>query len=157
VNFNDGDLMKKQFGLLAAIGIIVMACVGGMMYWNSMKPPQKPAGVVDGGGLWPGVRIENSTGGNWTVLFTGGAVALKSVRMTVTNCSTGEKTVDKPMTAFLPEKNDTDAAFNDWNGNNRINAGDSILLKCSSPNIKPGYKVQFLKGETVLASVKEIP
>jgi hypothetical protein len=77
--------------------------------------------------------------------------------MMILNCSTGGKTVDKPISVLSPQNNDPDAIFNDCSGNNKIDAGDTILLKGSSPNIRSGYRVQFLMGESIIASIKEIP
>jgi len=142
---------------ILTIGIIVLAAVAGMMYWSSVNGPKRSAGVVDGGDRIGSVRIENSTGGNWTISFTGGSAALKNVHVLITNPSTGERTVDKPISALVPAKNDPDAVFNDRDENNRIDAGDTLLLNGSSPNVLSGYKVQFLKGDNVLAVIKEIP
>jgi len=150
--------MKKTVLLLGAVGILVLAGVAGMNYWNSMKAPARPAGIVDGGEGLRGLRIDNSTGGDWSISIVSGYVSsLKSVRMMIMNSSTGEKTVDKPISALLPANNDPDAVFNDSNGNNHIDSGDSILLKGSSPNIKSGYRVNFLKGENVTGTIWEIP
>jgi hypothetical protein len=148
--------MNKLVLPILAFGIIVLVGVAGMVYWNSLNSPKGTAGIVDGGDGLPGLRIENTTDGNWLISVTSGAVSEDSVRMTITNMSTGEKTVDKPVSAFLPKKNNPDALFNDSNGNNRIDAGDTILLKSSSPNIKTGYKVMFLKGENIIGVIGEI-
>jgi len=150
--------MKRR--LLAAIAatIIVVAGVAGVMYWSAVKTPAKPSGILDGGGGLPGLRIDNTTDGDWLILIAQGYVSsLKSVHMMIMNSSNGEKTVDKPISAFLPANNDQDAVFNDSNGNNHIDSGDSILLKGSSQNIKSGYRVQFLKGENIIGTIREIP
>lgn len=150
--------MKKVLLPILAVAIIVLAGVGGVIYWNFLKVPAKPAGILDGGEGLPGLRIENSTGGDWLISIASGYVSsLKSVRMMIMNSSTGEKTVDKPISALLPANNDPDAVFNDNYWNNHIDSGDSILLKGSSPNIKSGYKVQFIKGEKIIGTIHEIP
>jgi hypothetical protein len=150
--------MKNVLRPILAVVILVLVGVAGAIYWNSIKPTQKPTGIVDGGEGFGGLRIENSTGGDWLISIASGYVlSLKSVRMMIINSSTGEKTVDKPISALLPANNDPDAVFNDSSGNNHIDSGDTILLKGSSPNIKSGYKVQFLKGESIIGTIQEIP
>jgi hypothetical protein len=150
--------MKKVFLPILAATIIVLVGVGGMIYWNSLKVPVKPGGILDGGEGLYGLRIVNTTEGDWILYVTSGYVSsLKSVRLTIINSSTGKSTVDKSITSLFPANNDPDAIFNDSNGNNHIDSGDSILLKGSSTNIRSGYRVQFLKGEKIIGTIHEIP
>jgi hypothetical protein len=146
---------KTVLSILAVVVVVVVAGVGSM-YWSSMNKPEKSDRGVDKGGI-EGLRIENSTDGNWIITFASASEPLKNVRFTISNSSTGERTVDKRMSDLLPAKNDPDAVFNDTNANNKIDSGDSILLKGSSPNIKSGYRVQFLKDNNVIAQIGEIP
>jgi hypothetical protein len=148
--------MNKLLLPILAIGIIALAGVAGMVYWRWVNAPEKPP---TGSGRYFGImlRLENSTGGDWNITVTGGSQPLTNVRMTVTNETTGVKTVDRKITDLVPEKNDPDAVFNDSNANKKIDAGDSIVLKWSSPNIRPGYNVDFIVGDNLLGVIRHLP
>jgi len=148
--------MKRTALILSAAGIIVLAGALGMVCWSSVNTPKTgPDEPGESPGM--GFRAENLTDGNWMVWAVTGSLALKDLRMEIIDPNNGSKMVDKSMLDLVPAKNDPDAVFNDSNANNRLDAGDSVLLKCSSPNNKSGYKVQFLRGDNILGAIKELP
>jgi len=148
--------MNKTLLPILAISIILLVGVAGMVYWSMVNAPEEPP---TGSGRYFGImlHLENSTGGDWNITVTGGSQPLKNVRMTVTNDTTGVKTVDKKITDLVPEKNDPDAVFNDINADKKIDAGDSIVLKRSSPNIRPGHDVDFVVDDNLLGSIRNLP
>jgi hypothetical protein len=148
--------MNKTMGQILVFGILILPVGLVTGYRSSANTPAAPP--AEHGEIWGfGLRIENTTGGDWLITVASGSAPLKSVWMQITNSSTGGKTVDKLISAIVPAKNDPDAVFIDNNANNRIDAGDIFILKGSSVNVLPGYKVQFLKGMDIIGTISEIP
>jgi len=148
--------MNKTLLPILAISVIVLVGVAGMVYWSMVNAPEVPPDEPGESPGW-GFRAENSTDGNWNVSIVTGSLPLKNLRMMIIDPNNGAKTVDKLIADLVAAKNDPEAVFNDSNANNRFDAGDSVLLKCSSQNIKSGYRVQFLDGESVIGTINELP
>jgi hypothetical protein len=52
--------------------------------------------------------------------------------------------------------NATSGSFYDTNGDGRINWGDRMVLKDTAA-VEAGQKVQFLVGESVIGTIRELP
>ena len=104
-----------------------------------------------------GIRVNQTSPGNWTIYITGGSYKASSVRLTVINWTTGARTVDKFVSKLLPATNDPDAVFNDRTADSKFDAGDTIVLKASGGHIIAGYKVKFVQGREVIGTIKELP
>jgi len=104
-----------------------------------------------------GLRVERSSGGNWTVWVTSGTKDAVDVRFQVIDPNTGSTTVNKMINALLPGQKDPDAVYNDNNNDYRLDGGDTFLLKSSGGHIAAGYKVQLLVGSSIVGTIKELP
>jgi len=114
---------------------------------------------VDGGHVETtmGLRVEKLQSGGWLVSVTSGSKTASGVTLQVINPSTGAPTLNKVVASLAPSYNDSDARYNDNNGNNRLDAGDTIQLKSSGGHIYAGYKVQLLVGDSIVGTIKELP
>jgi hypothetical protein len=100
-----------------------------------------------------GLMTRRSPSGDWEINITsGGGQALGNVTFLVIDNRTGAALLSTGLSAF----NSTFGSYLDADRNGKINAGDRIVLKSSS-TIKPGLKVQVLKGESVIATIRELP
>ena len=104
-----------------------------------------------------GLRTEKASDTDWLVDITGGSQVSADITLVVINPSTGASTYSKSVSSLLPASNDPDATFNDNNKNNRLDAGDSLLLKGAGGHFLAGYKVQLLKGNMIVGIVNELP
>ena len=102
-----------------------------------------------------GLEAQRKGNGDWLVkVMSGPSIHHKAadVTMQVSNISTGAIVIKCKVTAL----NATDGTFNDTDRDKLIDAGDTILLR-DTENVDPGMKVQFLKGEEVFGTIKELP
>ena len=104
-----------------------------------------------------GLRVEPLQAGGWLLSVVSGTKTASSVTLQVINPSTGAPTVSKLVSSLAPAYSDPDARYNDNNGNNRLDAGDTIQLKASGGHIVAGYKVQILVGDSIVGMIKELP
>ena len=127
-----------------------------------------------------GLRTEKNSDGDWLISVTGGSQGATSVTLQVLDPNTGAivpttltPLVTKysyvlPITAapnYIPSGAVVGAAvgaFNDNNNNNKIDAGDSMVLynadavtHLNGKNLA-GMKVQFIKGESIVGIIKEL-
>jgi flagellin-like protein len=120
-----------------------------------------------------GLRAEKTTTNDWLISVTGGAQAAVSVTMQVVDTATGAivtTTLAAPGTYNFIISPSTNfgavgtpcGVFNDNNANNKVDAGDSILLymldagHTNGKNIA-GMKVQFLKSGNIIGTIQEMP
>jgi hypothetical protein len=104
-----------------------------------------------------GLRVADRSAGNWTIEILSGRKDPRDLRLQVINPSTGALALSKVVASLAPSYNDSDARYNDNNGNNRLDAGDTIQLKSSGGHIHAGYKVQLLVGAAIVGTIKELP
>jgi hypothetical protein len=104
-----------------------------------------------------GLRAESRGNGNWTISVTSGSKNAVDVRLQVIDPATGSARVSKMVYALLPKFDDPDGVYWDNNQNDKLDAGDTIQLKSSGGHVKAGDKVQLLKGDSVIGTIKELP
>jgi flagellin-like protein len=130
-----------------------------------------------------GLSVAKNAQGDWLIsVASGGGQARTTVTMTVTNPDTGavlnlaaavgavttyKFTLDANGASTRLPNNAAAAAnavgeYNDNNANSKIDAGDSILLYHNDGvhngiNGLAGMKVQFLKGDSSIGTIKELP
>jgi flagellin-like protein len=118
-----------------------------------------------------GLRVERTVNNDWLISVTGGSQNAANVVIQVVDPATGAivtTTLAAPGSynfAISPVANwgaTPTGVFNDNNVNNKIDAGDSILVYMLSgahlngKNLG-GMKVQFLKGASIIGTLKELP
>jgi hypothetical protein len=100
-----------------------------------------------------GLNVTKDASGNWLIsVNSGGGQNLVDVTLSVTDPDTGASALSTKLSA-IPA---ADGFFNDTNNDQKINGGDSILLNHTAA-ISAGMKVQLLKGESVLGTIKALP
>ena len=127
-----------------------------------------------------GLSVAKNSDGDWLItVSSGGGQALTTVNMVVTDPNTGASVgttlapatkynYPLPITAapsYIPSGAAIGAAvgvYNDNNLNQKIDAGDSLLLltldavHLNGKNLA-GMKVQLLKGDNSIGTIKELP
>ncbi|MEM3043620.1 MAG: archaellin/type IV pilin N-terminal domain-containing protein [Thermoplasmata archaeon] len=103
-----------------------------------------------------GVRVTKTTGGDWIIDITSGSKAASTVTIQCIDPTTGATDFNKALTDIEPGDNNGDAQWNDNNGNSKLDAGDSILLKATGA-CDAGDKIQFLVSGNIVATIKELP
>jgi hypothetical protein len=125
-----------------------------------------------------GLRIEKNSDGDWLISVTGGSQTATTVTMQVVDPNTGALvgttlgglTYNNALSAAAAlnyiggaAAGSAWGAFNNNNANTKIDAGDTIVLynadivtHLNGKNIA-GMKVQFLKGDSIIGTIKEIP
>ncbi|MEM4729546.1 MAG: type IV pilin N-terminal domain-containing protein [Thermoplasmata archaeon] len=103
-----------------------------------------------------GVRVTKTTGGDWIIEITSGSKAASTVTVQCIDPSTGKKVFAEALTDLEQNDNNENAQWNDNNGNNKLDAGDTILIKASG-DAEAGHKIQFLVGGNIVATIKELP
>jgi len=100
-----------------------------------------------------GLSVTKNTAGNWLIsVSSGGGQNLADVSLSVTNANTGVSALSSKLNVIPAAA----GVYNDNNGNSKIDSGDSILLN-DTATVDPGMKLQLLKGESVIGTVKELP
>jgi len=146
--------MKRR--LLAVVAAIIMVvAVGAAIFMQLSKQPAPGESPHTGRTLR--LRQEKTADGNWTINIISSLWTFDELRLIVMNASTGSATPDVKLSDIAPGKNHPDATINDSNGDKKLGAGDSIILKGTSPRIQTGYKVQFLIKESVVGTIRELP
>jgi hypothetical protein len=103
-----------------------------------------------------GIRVNKTAAGDWQLQITGGSKPVSSLTLQVAN-QTGEIVFKKTFASIKIPSSDPDAAFNDTDRNNNVNAGDTILLKASGGHVQAGYEVRLLRGDLVLGLLRSLP
>jgi len=148
-------MMNRQVLGVVSAAVILLAA-GMLLDPHDIKPPEpQREHSIDG---FMGLRSDRTEDGNWIIYETGGSHPIIELRLQVVNASTGSVTFNVKLSDILPNKNNPSAVLNDSNANKKFDAGDSIVLKGTSPNIQPGYKVQFTDkdGNSIIGTIKEL-
>jgi len=148
-----GKLIAIVVVIVILVIVMPLAIAGFLVVYLQTLPPDSSPSVETNLGL----RVETMQTGGWLVSVTSGTKTASSVTLQVINPSTGAPTVSKLVSALAPAYSDPDAKYNDNNGNNRLDAGDTIQLKTSGGHIVAGYKVQLLVGDNIVGMIKELP
>jgi hypothetical protein len=101
------------------------------------------------------MRAEKNSNGDWLISIIQGSKNAGDVRMQVMNTNgTAALNVYPVNTLAAPQ-----GVFNDLNSNNKIDAGDNILLynAAHGGSDLAGLKLQLLKGESIIGTIKELP
>jgi hypothetical protein len=150
------ETSKKRDAFIAAAMVLTLVIVILLAAYPVLFPkPEPPSEVPPETTL--GSMVNQTSPGNWTIYITSGSYKASSIRVTVIDPHTGESTVNKVVSTLTPAKNDPDAVYNDSNANSKIDAGDTIVLKASGGHIVAGYKVQFLQGQNIIGTIRELP
>ena len=95
---------------------------------------------------------ERNSGGDWILMVQSGSVAASNITLKVISKATGTAVLSSRLTAINPSS----GSFNDNNYNDKIDAGDTILLK-DTAYVDPGMEVQLMKGEKLMGHVDRLP
>jgi flagellin-like protein len=112
-----------------------------------------------------GVRADKASGGGWILNIITGSKNSVDVQIQVVNPATGGNRIVPTYLAVAPgpvDVNNANFVFNDNNNNDKVDAGDTITISAYSagPPITgamAGDKVQFLKGSSIIGTIKELP
>ncbi|MEM2869682.1 MAG: archaellin/type IV pilin N-terminal domain-containing protein [Thermoplasmata archaeon] len=101
-----------------------------------------------------GLRVTKS-GNDWLVDITSGKKTASTVTLQCIDPTTGAARWSEKVNALTP----ANAKWNDNNGDTKLDAGDTILLKAQSGanGCVAGDKIQFLIGDTIIGTIKELP
>jgi hypothetical protein len=146
----------KRKAYLAAAVVLTLIIVALLAAYPVLFPKPQPTGSIPPETTL-GLRVNQTSPGNWTIYISGGSRKASSVRLNVIIPTTAVTTVNKVVSALTPAKNNPDAVFNDSNANSKMDAGDTIILKASGGHIVAGYKVQFLQGQELIGTIRELP
>ena len=155
--------MNRTFLPILIVGIIILVAGAGFIYIDQAHQSAKPDIHVMRDYLpnnpYLSTQIENSTGGNWTMVILEDYKPQVSsgVVMIIWDNKTGNRTVEKLVSDLTPDKYDNDAIFIDHNSNTNLDKGDSIILNGSSPNIKSGYVVDFKVRTQLILERLDVP
>lgn len=121
--------------------------------WILVNTGTYQTGPTLGGENPVGLMVQRNQSGDWEINITsGGGQEPGNVSLVVCDKQTGAALLLTGLSPF----NTTYGSYLDAGGNGKIDAGDRIILKSSS-TIRPGLKVQLLKGGSVLATIRELP
>ena len=99
-----------------------------------------------------GLDTSRKASGDWQIDVTSGSARASSVVITVVDANTGAAAYSSGLTAM----NTAAGMYNDNNGNNMLDPGDTVLIR-DTASVDPGMKVLFLKGENVIGVVIRLP
>jgi hypothetical protein len=131
--------------------IIIIPMALSFMLVSQMQSMPQSGGTVE---TQLGIRVEKNANNDWIVSVTVGSSDTPSqLYLQIVDANTGAKTVNARLTSGPT----SDFTFNDNNANGKLDAGDSILLKGSSSNIRAGYTFQIAKSESIIAGPRSLP
>jgi hypothetical protein len=144
--------------IMVSVLLIIIVPLSLFWFWAPFdRTPDYPMDVFSSVGL----RVENYSDGNWTILVTGGSEPVSSVLLIIVIPTNGTQTVVKALANLTPSNNDPDADYYDTNDNKRIDAGDTLVLKTTGGHILAGYKVMLLRDyvshSLIVGSIKTLP
>jgi archaellum component FlaF (FlaF/FlaG flagellin family) len=142
-----GKLIAIIAGVVGMVIVLPVILVGFLVLYLQTLP--QGSDVVE---TSLGLSTAKTSGGDWLISVTSGSATSSSVTVLVTDPNTGATIVSSRLTSI----NAADGTYNDNNGNNKVDAGDTVLLR-NTASVNPGMKVQFLKGESVIGTIRELP
>jgi len=149
---NTGKIIKIVVVVLVLVIAVPIVLAGVLIVYLQTLPSS--GGEVE---TSLGLRAEQTSNGIWTVSVISGSRNAAGVRLQVIVPNTSNPTVNKMVSSLSPTNADPDATYNDNNGNNKLDAGDTFLLKASGGHIAVGYTVQLLAGSSIIGTVKALP
>jgi hypothetical protein len=137
---------------VAVMAVLCLMSAAVALYPGPVPPVQPGDGPI-------GCRA-TALGGNWSINITSGYIDAGRVAIQISDPHTGATMLESKV-AYGTASN-PDFTWTDRSGNGKLDAGDSILLKGTvngQPNLKiqAGFKVQFLKGGSIIGTIKELP
>jgi len=129
---------------------IPIAIAGLIEYIKTTDEPTSPVTLLS-------MNVEDHSNGNWTIRVIRGSYSISNIILQVINQTNGDCNVQKVLINTTQSYNDPDILYNDNNENSKLDLGDSILLKSSGGNIKPGNKVQLILRDNVIGTIRELP
>ena len=144
--------------VLIVVAVVVLVIfvplilAGVLMVYLQAQPSS--GGSTDG---FTGIHAEKTTDGDWLLAITSGGDPASSLTLQIIDPSNGQVNISMGLPSTKPTYNNPDAVYNDSNGNNKLDAGDSILLKASGGHVQAGDRVQFMKGDSIIATVNALP
>jgi hypothetical protein len=145
----------RQLRLPAAVSVIIAIClVGSAVALYPVPVHEEPPGRLGG------LRVEAVDNGDWRIYVISGNIKPSAVDIQITNPSSGAEMLRAHVSSGTA--GNPDFFWNDSNQNDKVDAGDDIVLKGTvngqpNPDIQPGFKVQFLRGDTIIGTIKELP
>jgi hypothetical protein len=144
---------EVRLPVVAAV-LVAVCLVGSAVALYPAPVHEEPPGRLGG------LRVETVENGDWLVDIVSGSIEPNAVSIQITNSSTGGELLKAPVSSGTAAN--PDFFWNDSNLNNKVDAGDSILLKGTvngqpNPRIQAGFKVQFLRDDTIIGTIKELP
>jgi len=134
--------------VVVVLVIIIPIVLAGILVVYLQAVPQSGGSVESPLGL----RTERTINGDWLISVVSGSQKAADVDMQVVNPQTGAVVYHYPVNAMNP----ADCTFNDNNADSKLDAGDTIAIK-DTASVDPGMKVQLVKGENVIGTIKELP
>ena len=133
--------------LMVAITVVLAGVL--VVYLQSL--PQGSQGAENPVGLSP----SKNTDGNWLIsVNSGGGQNLGDVTLSITNATSGASVLSVKLNAIAV----ADGTYNDNNGDQKINSGDSLLLlNPGAHTVAAGMTVKLLKGDSSIGTIKELP
>jgi hypothetical protein len=146
---------EKIIGIIVVLVLLmVMIPVIAGVLWVYTRPESSWTESGDVGRENPvGMSVAKNSNGDWLItISSGGGQKLADVIIVVTDPNTGASILRGNINALAA----ANGTYNDNNGDSKITSGDSILLKSGGP-VVAGMKVQLLKGESVIGTIRELP
>jgi DNA-binding transcriptional regulator of glucitol operon len=147
-SFKKKKTQKRRMSPMFFFVLVVFMLLVITLAWVILRPPE---GHPFQDTL--GMRCEKIPDGNWTVSITGGRVKAADMKVVVVDQNTYTRTVNSRLTM----KANDDFVYNDTNRNGMLDAGDTITLKVSSPNIKSGYRMNIMRGDQYWGHIARLP
>ena len=135
--------------------IIIVVAVGAAIFVQFSKP--LAPGESPHTGRTMSLRAEKTPDGDWIIYLVSSSWSIKELNLKITNASTGSQMFGVRLSEITVDNNHAEALLNDSNANDRFDAGDSIILKGTSPRIQTGYKLQFFTKESTVGTIQELP
>jgi len=140
----------------AAVAVMAVLCLMSSAAALYPKPTPPGEGLITN----IGCTAEALPGGDWLINVTSGNKDAGGVSIEVIDPRTGGSTLAAKITSGTASN--SDFTWTDRSGNNKLDAGDSILLRGTvngqpNPKIQEGFKVLFMKNNDIIGTVKELP
>jgi len=144
---------EVRLPVVAAV-LVAVCLVGSAVALYPAPVHEEPPGRLGG------LRVETVENGDWLINIVSGSIKPNAVSILITNSSTGGELLKAPVSSGTAAN--PDFFWNDSNLNNKVDAGDFIVLKgtingAPNPKVQAGFKVQFLRDDSIIGTIKELP